>query len=302
MKLFRFFFNLSIHLIFLVLFCACSIPGGRVLTDDEVLATDQLSKPLPTQLLKSNMSVINSQACLLKEFVTINTQSSQGSLIAWSPTNDELAFVEPDNHVWGWFIGSLQVYDLAVDETIIVSNDKTVFGDLTWSPDGKYLAFIILDQNENIYSVKIIGTKDRSSFNVFDEQNSARTDDWSSPKGISQWTDPQTLYVTSSCGIDCSGTYSFDINFQKLVKQGEKRKKDDTSLTINNEYISPNGKWQISIDSDNNTWLSSIENNKTSMFLVTTPIEEIKWSASSSYFAVRTNNQVLIYEPICSQK
>jgi hypothetical protein len=56
------------------------------------------------------------------------------------------------------------------------------------------------------------------------------------------------------------------------------------------------------VDNDKNNWLSSNEKKEASLFLERTNVDEIKWAASSNYFALRSAGQILIYEPVCSKK
>ena len=294
--------NLLIGLAILFLVSACSTPASTALSDAAVLSTAQAANPLPTQLSGQGLRVVSNQACVVKEYVTIHVQDAQGDLIAWSPLHDELALVEPTNLKWGWFVGDLVVYDLALDKEVFVSQDQQVSGDLTWSPDASYLAYVVLDPKAKIYTVDLIGMTNYLSTEVFGGTNSARTDEWSSTKGISEWSSPRNLIVTSSCGLDCSRTYNFNTDTLRMTVQGETRKSEDTSLTLTNQDTSPDGKWQITTDNKDNVWLSSTKNSQASLLLANTVISEIKWSASSNYFALRTVDHVLIYEPLCSKK
>lgn len=294
--------NSFLALSILLITSACATQSIGPISEQEVLATVQSGIPLPTQLANSDVQVEISQACLVKDFYTIQTQNPQGDLVAWSPITDKLAFVEPYDQHWGMFIGRLMIYDLKLDKSVLASQDQAVTGDLTWSPDGSYLSYVVLEQDKKNYTVKLFGLSDNSILDAFGGANAARTDDWSSQKGIRNWSSPSTLVVTSSCGVDCSRSYSYNIESQQLLPLEEVRKKDDTSLLITNEYSSPNKDWLITLDNNNNVWLSSVADKKVSLILATTPMEEIKWSSDSTYFALRTNEHVFIYETICSQK
>jgi predicted nucleic acid-binding protein len=129
----------------------------------------------------------------------------------------------------------------------------------------------------------------------------ATTDSWSSPKGIDKWSDSHTLLVNSSCDVDCSLSFSYDTQTEKLTQGAQTRKADDHSLEITNQTSSPNSRWQIASDNNDNVWMSSTINHQASVILTATTINEIKWSGDSSYLALRTDDSVLIYQPVCSK-
>lgn len=302
MKLFKRIFCLFVGVTFLFFAAACSLLDDDEATSQTGAEATPESFTLPEPLATLGANMVKSQACLVKTLPVIQTKTVQGDLLAWSPLTDELAFVEPDNKDWGWLVGNLAIYNLAQDKTIFESQNQAIFGDLTWSPEGDYLAYVTLDQKEKVYNVRLSALSDNSTVDVFSSSSNARTDDWASLKGIRKWDNTGNLQVSSSCGMDCVQFYDFNTQSMSLTQQEQGRKKDDDSLVIQNESDSPDGKWQITVDNDKNNWLSSTEKNEASLFLERTDTDEIKWAASSNYFALRSAGQILIYEPVCSKK
>jgi hypothetical protein len=294
--------NLLIGFAFLTLLSACSSQTNKPLSDTDVLATTMAANPLPTQLVGQNLQIVSQQACTVNDFVTINTEEPQGDLISWSPVNNVIAFLRPENQSWSWYIGDLVVYDPKKDNEILATQSQAVFGDLTWSPDGSSLAYIVLDQTTDTYTIRLVGLNDNTNIDIFGVNQPARTDNESSKKGIRGWSSANNLSVVSSCGQDCVTVFEFSKAAKSLAQQGDERKSDDKSLTISNEDTSPDGKWQITIDEVDNIWFTSKNDGQVSLLLTATPVNEIKWSSDSSYFALRTAERVLIYEPVCSSK
>ncbi len=299
MKLRGIFFGLLV----LVLLSACSTSSGDTTPATQTaLAATQTVIPFPTQLSGMQLQAAAGQACVVQSFPIIHVQGAQGDLIAWSPLEDTLAFVEPADQSWGWFEGRLMTYDLAQGNTVLLSGDQDVFGDVTWSPDGNSLAYVVLDQESGLYTVRVVAKTGGTSANVFGAGDNAKTDDWSSPKGVADWENAVTLKVTASCGVDCSRAYSYDTASGQLQPLAEMRKSEDSSLASINEFTSPDGNWQVFVDVDENAWLLDVARNEAAVLLANTTIDEIKWADSSKYFALRVENQVLIYAPDCSGK
>jgi Tol biopolymer transport system component len=222
-------------------------------------------------------------------------------MLAWSPVGNSLAYVTPVNEKWGWFVGDLVIEDMTSQKAVYTSQDIEVAGDLTWSPDGSQLAFVVLDPKVKVYTVDVL---DLSSGKVQDAfGNSAATDQWSAPKGIDKWSDSHTLLMNASCDVDCSRLYTYDTQSGQLTfdTTSDTRKADDHSLDLVNQPSSPNSRWQIVSDNNNNVWTSSTVNHQASVILTGTTINEIKWSGDSSYLALRTDDSVLIYQPVCSK-
>jgi hypothetical protein len=87
----------------------------------------------------------------------------------------------------------------------------------------------------------------------------------------------------------------------KLTEGTQTRKNADTSLTVKNQDNSADSRWLVVVDINDNTWLSSSINHQTAVILAGTPVNEIKWSTDSSYLALRADEAVYIYEPVCKK-
>jgi hypothetical protein len=128
---------------------------------------------------------------------------------------------------------------------------------------------------------------------------SAKTDDWASTKGVTEWADNNNLVVTSSCGPDCARIYNYNLEAGSLTIQGDERKSEDPSLHLINETTSPNGNWTTAADALDNFWLANSRTNKAFILLAGVVPQEIKWSADSRYLALRTEDKVYIYQVNC---
>lgn len=284
----------------LIFLGACSTSVENSLSVEEVQATQQAIPVLPTQLSGKQLQTSGNQACLLDNLESIQVSTPQGDLAAWSPVSDQLAYVQPTNQIWGWYLGSLVIFAPAKGDSTPVTQDQPVFGDLTWAPEGSSIAYVMFDQTNEDYTVNVVDLSGKTFTDIFSATANAKTDSWSSRKGIQEWSGMDHLVVRSSCGADCIREFDYDINTSTLNVSGEMRKSEDTSLTPNNEGLSPNGDWTVTVDGNNNIWFSSTDGNQVSLLLADTAINEVKWSPSSKYFALRTKDRLLIYEAVCS--
>jgi WD40 repeat protein len=294
MKIYRYFF-LTLPIVALTFLAGCSALTSQMNRAAETVKATPTPIALPTQL--SVQTRVESQTCKVAELIAIQTDEPQGDLMAWSPTGHELAFVQPVNQYSGFYIGDLTVYDASNNETIFTSDDKAVFGDLIWSPDGSALAYVALDQTTGVYTVKTVTLADGVEVDIFGDE--AATDDFASQKGILSWTTAPELIVTSVCGSDCVRVYQYNLVSQTLIPLQEIRYNENTSLALGNDLSSPDGTWTVSIDNNENTWLISNKNNQISLLLALTELMEEKFSKDSQYLAVRTAEQVIIYQLGC---
>ena len=302
MRSIRLLLALTVLVMMLVVLTACSsdvtIPTP---SEKDLLLTAQAANPLPTQISGQGLSMVGTSACQVQKFVSVQTDKEQGEMISWAPSGNILAYVTPNNEKWGWFVGNLVVLDVDKNNVLYTTTDIRVAGDLTWSPDGKKLAFVVLDPQAKVYNVEILDLESKSLQQVF-SSDEAKTDDWSSPKGIHEWIDSTILEVMSSCEVDCSRSYDFNTATSQMTIGAEIRKQEDSSLSVNSELNSPDGIWQLTIDTKNNTWMSSTKKHQVSIILADTAVSEIKWSGDSSYLALRVDESVLLFEPVCKQK
>ena len=284
--------------VFILLLSGCSSFFGVTTNSTEDATTTPTIIAMPTQL--SVQTRVDSQTCEIAQLVGIQTDDKQGDLMAWAPDVERLAFVQPVNQYSGWYIGDLVIYDPQTQEVVFTSKDNAVFGDLTWAPDGDALAYAELDQDTGTYTVKIVTPDDGIEMDLFGD--AAQTDTYASKKGILSWKSMSDLSITSICGSDCVRLFQYNYVSQTLNEGEEIRYNDNTSLDLENELESPDGKWQVSLDEKNNCWLTSVPENRISLLLANTEVMEIKFSKESRYLALRTSEQVLIYELGCSNE
>ena len=280
----------------LTLLAGCaSLTGIEPINDEEIAETPTVIV-LPTQL--SVQTRVEGQACEMTRLVTIQTDEIQGDLMSWSPKEDQLALLQPENGYSGWYIGTLVVYDALSGETVYTSNEKAVFGDLTWSADGNSVAFVSLDQEGGYYTVKVADLSSGGETDVLDE--AARTDDFASQKGILSWNGSPTLVMTSVCGSDCVRVYRYDPESQLLTEGEELRSNENNSLLLQNDDVSADDNWKVTVDDNDNCWLTDLSQNTISLLVADTEILEIKFSLSSQYLALRTAEEIGVYQLGCS--
>jgi hypothetical protein len=285
----------------LFLLTACSSPVvSSGVADAAALMTAQAANPLPTEMAGLGLRASSSTACLAKEDVAISVSDPQGDLLAWSPVNDELAYVRPSNDRWAWFVGDLVAFDFKLNKEVYTSDSLEVFGDLTWAPDGHAVAYVVLDPAQKTYTVHVANMNNGTDEDIF-AATSAHTDEWSSTKGVTRWESERNVVVTSSCGLDCARIYNYNTLTGQMTIEGDERKNEDPSLTLINELTSPDGTWQVSTDSKDNLWLSNTKTNKAFILVEGKVVSEAKWSIDSQYLALRTADQVLVYHVGCKR-
>lgn len=290
--------SLGVVMLSLLAISACSTAADTGMDNTDVLATAQAVNTLPTEMSSLGLQTAESDACLVKEDASITIDSKQGDLLAWSPVNDELAYVRPANGRWAWFVGDLVLYDINLAKETYTTTDRQVFGDVTWSPDGNALAYVVLDSSKKIYSVYVLNLLTGSDLEIF-SGNSAKTDEWSSTKGVSLWVSERNVVVTSSCGLDCARIFNYNVETSVMTIDGEVRKNEDKSLDHNTEMTSPDGTWTLAVDTQDNLWMANRKTGKAFILLAATTVEEVKWSLDSRYVALRTAEKIQIYQVNC---
>jgi Tol biopolymer transport system component len=195
---------------------------------------------------------------------------------------------------------------------IRATRDTKVTGDITWSPDGTRIAFTALRTTENLYTVIVLLTSDFTPLDLY--AAGAATDDFGSAKGIVRWTDNNRIHVNETCGVDCSRVVEINISGQGQQVLQTGRKQDGTSLKIalNQKGIAANPEWQMTnaspdgsrifyVDQDAQAWMAAPdEGYKYRLTLDMEFVQESKWSPGSQLIAVRTDENIFLYDLECS--
>jgi dipeptidyl aminopeptidase/acylaminoacyl peptidase len=253
-------------------------------------------------------------ACLLYQVPTIRTLRSQGDLMAWSPTSNVLAFLSSSEQM-DQSSGSLMIVPLPAEGTTLRLATNGA-GNISWSPDGKHIAFTSLRLGEGVYSLQAVAT-DGSGLVDFFPGDSARTDEWASPKIVHSWSsDNQHLEIYASCGVNCAAPYIANvldgtqkpaggpglpnIDFWQIhTYTPETLPESITDATSPN--WSPDGNRIAYFDDRFNIWvLSKTEKNQFMLDLGkwATPYET-KWSSDGNYLAVRVDLTIKVFQIGC---
>lgn len=282
--------------------------------------------PLPTTTAP-DFPVVATQACQLNRFAALRTRQPQGDLLAWTPDSSTLAFVGPAENS-NWFSGVLQIAEAPdFSDPRPLSANLLVFGDLAWSPDGQRIAYIIFRQPDT-FSAAVSAPPDNAPLDLFSSLD-PRTDSYDSSKAIQGWRSASVLRVLSSCGVDCDQTYEIDLQGLQAAPVGEQTRKAKDRLTPQantREYdetifpvmwlaswdtrLSPQMKrptWTLDgekvayIDSNVYAWVLRLD--KKHQYPLETPnvdVQELKWSPDGRYLALRTDDDVYVYDTECA--
>lgn len=253
--------------------------------------------------------------CLVKKFAAVETDQRQGDLLAWAPNDHRLAYLAPPNEYWSSYLGLLRIIDLDLPDQEPFGGDAvSVFGDLTWSPDGSVLAFVILRPSEKVYSVMVYQPSTGSIIDLF-PADMAHTDDYASMKSVVGWVGARTLEVTASGGEDLLQILRVDLSTNTVSAAGETRKMTDTSLDLSNGrpvreleglpdrmlYWAPNNDAAVYLDDFDLPWL--VEVDKGIQFPIPTQniqsASEVKWSSDSRLLALRFLDTIEVYQTNC---
>jgi len=289
-----------------ILLTGCSSLPGRLPSDELTTAT-----PLPESSTDDGLAVQPPDACLVGEDNVVQSNNPLGDMLAWQPGEAKLAFVAPVGRSWGWGVGDAVIASLSSRESISTSNVR-VAGDLTWSPDGTWLAFLALRASDDQYTVMVWQPSDGSLIDLFSQ--GAASSEFSGYKGIVRWFGKNRLQISESCGVDCRQLIEVSIlgveqRIAQQIRQGE-----DTSLELAlnhpdgfalfedwvNPNISPDGRSVFFSDENDTAWIGYIEEGVKYPLALNngTPLES-KWSDDSRYLAVRTEQQVLVFKLHC---
>ena len=284
------------------------------------------STPLPTSTSK-NYPVVAQQACELAKFEVLRTREAQGNLLAWDPTSTRLAYLGPAAGS-NWFSGRVQLSEGPdFKETRPMAADTAAIGGLTWQPAGGLLAFVAFRQPDT-YTVMSVNPQSGTVVDLFANQE-AHTDPWGGSKVVVAWQSGSVLRVLSSCGDDCDLILDIDTATNQITPVGEQLRKAKERLwprTLAETFtptlfppamsrpgwikrISPqmkmpdwsrNGKKVVYIDNFINAWVLRIDQKvQYQLYTPNVDVQEALWAPDSRYLAVRTDDQVLIYDTEC---
>ncbi len=268
--------------------------------------------PLPESSAEDGLQVRPPDACLAAEGAVIQLEKPQGDLLAWQPGESRLAFVAPVGRSWGWSVGDAVVAPLGEGEPLS-TNDVDVAGDLAWSPDGGWLAFVALRASDNRYTVYAWRPDDRTLIDLLGEGGA---DASGSLKGILEWLDGNTLLITESCGVDCRSLVEVSVlgGVQRVREQIRENEDDSLQVSLRQPQgfalfegwlmpnVSPDELSVFFSDEDGIGWIGYVEEGiKYPLDLASGAPLESKWSQDGQYLAVRTDQRVLVFALGCRE-
>jgi len=318
MRPFRFCFFFLAALIL----TGCSvIPGfqGQGTPQAEVLFT-------PTPMLGGYTQAAD-LVCPIAQFKTITSTDQQGSLAAWSPQGDKIAFIKPQSE-HAMFFG-----DLVVASGVGFQEQQTVaseaWGGLMWSPSGEQIAYVSLRPNDNVYTVYVTGLDGRQPVDLFPGSEAA-LDNYSSPKMIHAWPSEGRLRVYASCGMGCYEEIEVSVPggtktpVSSTIQTPEPtaiasawmsprtvRDYDPESMPeLNDPAWSNDGNYVVYFDEDGYMWVISTANKTAApvemvnssvlpIFFSETWKREMHW-ASNGLLAVRIENELELFSVPCN--
>lgn len=299
----------------ILIFLFLALSAGCVNGSGDAEATPESIQSTPTiaSIVLPNYRTAPSPVCLAGNYAVIRTSTTQGDLLAWSPASHQIAFVG-SNANSNWNIGDLWVAAVqSTDPSIKLA--ENVVGNLSWSPGGKYLAFVSLRTGDGVYTLETASPDGKESVDFFPGAT-AKTDTWASPKIVRKWSDDSHLQALTSCGEMCAQPVDIDVeqNKQEALVDPEKiladywqvhRNQPDPPPAILEDARevnwSPDGTRAAYFDAQGNAWVLSPESQ--TQFLLPLPTwdspYETKWSFDGDYLAVRAGYSLLIYGWIC---
>lgn len=268
----------------------------------------------------------NDLACPIAQFKTINVSEYQGSLIAWSPKGDKIAFIAPvTSHTM--FSGNLMV---ASGEGFhqVQTIAPQAWGGITWSPSGQQIAYVSLRPNDNVYTVSVAGLDGSPPIDLF-PGTEAVFDTYASPKMLHSWPTEGSLNVFVSCGIGCYKELEVSVpGGRKTEIPSVIETPDPTAIakfwmsprlqsdydreafpTMNDPSWSADGSKLVYLDGDGYLWVALVDERAASpmelvnnsvqpVFFSQTAQREMRW-ASNGLLAIRIDNELELFSVPC---
>lgn len=304
--------------------------GGLLVGCSAVLgsssANNGLATPAPTATLDSaGYRAVDTKACPVSDWTTMQTSKPQGDLIAWQPGRHDIAFVSPSDRS-SWYVGDLTLAKAPnYQEMIQLAPAVLSAGDLTWSPSGSQLAFLAFRPNDNAYTVMVV-RPDGSGLTDLFPADLARTDSRTSQKAIIGWKDEQTLQVMTSCGEECRNAYDVRVsgtpgqsltptpitNYQQLndalsshknvpTYQPEQYPKVMGTPRAAAPQFSPSSKWVAYLDKKLLLWVLSPKDKITfPVDIGLRDVSELQWSSDDQRLAVRAEDRIFVFQIPCN--
>jgi WD40 repeat protein len=283
----------------------CSILGGS--------SGAATPTPAPTSSIPG-LQVIPPQACLVAEHAMIRVYQPQGDLIAWSPTNDTLAYIASTQGS-SWNVGELNLLTAPLFD-IPQRLATQVAGELSWSPQATFIGYLGLRRSDNLYTIGLAYPDGRPARDFFPGE-AARTDSYASQKAILEWIDEGRLRVYTSCGIDCLQGLDIGVLTGLSTLRGDpiQGSEDLWAVTTNHPVTIPQayadlvGQLNWSPDEnqiayiDDNGYVWIIDVNTGSLY----PLDigtygtatETDWSFDGKYLAVHVDQSLKIFSFDC---
>lgn len=286
--------------------------------------------PTPTPDAAGYQSIA-AESCLINDWPSLQTERrssgvfywQEGNLMAWKPDSDEpvLAYLAPIERS-SWFTGALTVASGANLETHLLAAEALLAtGDLTWSPDGEWLAFLAYRPSETLYTVMAVqpGQAGAAPLDLF-SADLARTDNIVSRKAILGWRNDRTVQVVASCGEECR--YAYDLRVPPAAdtvlvpttlprhQQLNEALRPETRLQtvtpadyptgMSRPYWSPDGSRIAYLDRRGLLW--QLEPERKIHYILDIGLRdvyELRWDDTSSYLAVRAEDRIFVFQIPC---
>lgn len=285
--------------------------------------------PTPTPLPTSSaprFPVVQTEACQLAKYQAMRTRLPQGDLLAWGTKENTLAFVGPAAQS-NWFTGTLySVTAPAFQNPQKLSGTTLVYGSLSWSPDDSRIAYVSFHQPER-YALSVSQIRSAAASEI--ASSAIPSDGLDSSRVIEGWSDAQSVRMLVSCGVDCDQTWIVNIQDGSAETIGEQLRRARSRMwprPLLHDYdpeefpqmfldtwadrLSPQMKeptWTEDaqkvayIDRFLTAWVLRVDQEK--QYMLYTPqvdAQELKWSRDGRYLALRTDDDVWIYDTECA--
>lgn len=269
--------------------------------------------PLPTSVAPE-FPTIPDRSCLLATLEPIRTNQQQGNLMVWHPEEMTLAYVAPKGRSI-WFTGEILLSSGSDYKTSTVLFENTsVFGDLTWSPSGKQLAFVALRQPENVYTVMVANLETRQTVDILPGEQATLTSG-SGSKGIVEWLSENQIRIIASCGADCDVMLDVNLSSGQVVPYGETMRHQADRLSPTRKTLSydektyppmlspnwsPDGKKVAYFDDLDQAWV--LLTQEKAQFLLDIGLQtpyESQWASDSRTLALRTDDFIFLFDTEC---